>query len=70
MTPFDSIVPGPPQAVTERDFLTLDQLEAIAFEHAADGVSILAAGDEWRLQIRDKGVQRTYRARRDQGASA
>lgn len=72
MTPYTArTFAATPPKPTRPEFLTLEELEAIAWEFRADGVSILAAGDEWHLQIRDeRGVQRTFRAHRPQGGAA
>lgn len=67
MSPFTCSNPGavPPPAKIEPEFLTLDELEAIAFAFADQGVGIIAAApDVWLLQVHDNGVQRTYRAHR------
>lgn len=58
-------IPPPPPAKLRPDYLTLDELEAIAYEFRDQGVSIVAAApDVWLLQVLDDGVQRTYRAHR------
>lgn len=44
------------------DYLTLAELEALAWEFRNLGVSILAYGDEWHLQVPVDGVQKTFRA--------
>lgn len=72
MTPFTSrdLAAVPLPAITKRDYLTLDELEKIAFEFADQGVSILAAEpDEWHLVVPIKGVQTTFRALRVGGAA-
>lgn len=73
MSPYPYINPAVPlPAVIVRDYVTLEELEAIEREHRADGVSIVAAApDEWHLTVRDaRGVQRTHRARRSGGGAA
>lgn len=43
-------------------YLTLDELEALAFEFRSQGVSILAANDEWHLRVKIAGSEALYRA--------
>lgn len=49
-------------------YLTLDELEALAFKFADQGASILAeqgpAGPEWRLRLHIGGTEQTFRAHR------
>lgn len=51
--------------MNRQPYLTLDELETIAFEYRDQGVSILAAEpNEWHLTVPIKGVQTTFRAHR------
>lgn len=64
------LAPVPPAKV-EPEYLTLEELEKIAFAFADQGAGIVAAApDVWLLQVHDNGVQRTYRAHRPQGGAA
>lgn len=45
-------------------YLTLAELETLAWEFRDQGVSILAAGDVWLLRANVGGVETTFRAHR------